>query len=158
MNYKLTPFTIAKMIYWFNAIVMIVVGAAFVFAQEFFQFHGDVIGKTWSKLDNQAKPLYLGMMRTEGAGYLAAATAMIFLLLFPLRTNAPGWAIWAITSVGVIEHVPTLLATYHVSQITEASPPWEVTLALIISLGLAAVVISLRSASDPRLINEDTRE
>ena len=157
MRHKLTPFAIAKMIFWINALIMIVVGAAFVFAQEFFPFHGDVIGKTWSELDNQAKPLYLGMMRTEGAGYLAAATAMIFLLLFPLRKHAPQWAIWAITTVGLIEHLPTLLATYHVSRTTEASPPWEATLVLIISLGLAAGMMSLSPVSDPILLKEDNR-
>ena len=50
---------------------MFAVGLAFVFATEFFPFHSDVIQTPWSDLGPAAQMLYLGMMRTEGAGFLA---------------------------------------------------------------------------------------
>lgn len=136
----------ARIIFGINAIIMLAIGIAFVFAQEFFPFHGDVIGQDWAHVDERSKILYLGMMRTEGAGYLAAATAMIFLLVFPLRRHSPKWAIWAITSIGLIEHLPTLLATYHVAQVSAASPPWQATLVCMLSLLLAAFLSRQPSA------------
>lgn len=124
---------IATIIFWFNAIVLISVGLAFVFASEFFPFHGQVIQMAWQDLDQPFQTLYLGMMRTEGAGYLAAGLALIILLSIPFKRNE-NWSAWAIASIGIVEHFPTLLATFHVWHTTPASPPWLVTAMLIASL------------------------
>lgn len=134
----LTKKRLALLIYWINAAIMLVIGGAFVTAETFFPFHGDVIGLRWEHLTENSQTLYLGMMRTEGAGYLATATAMAFLLVFPIRRDASSWPIYAITSVALVEHFPTLLATYHVAQTTPASPPWVMTLVCMLSMIFAA--------------------
>lgn len=85
--------------------------------------------------------LVLGMMRTEGAGYLASALAIAILLLIPFRQGAP-WAPWAIVSIGIVEHLPTFLATFHVARTTSASPPWLATGVLIVSL-LCGLILAL---------------
>jgi len=133
---------LAKVIYWANAVLLLAIGLAFVFAPSFFPFHGDVIQKSWSELDASSQTLYLGMMRTEGAGYLASAVAFTFLLLIPFR-RGERWATWAICSIGITEHVPTLLANLHVSATTSASPPWMFVAGCIISLVFAALLSSL---------------
>ena len=124
---------IAAGIFWSNAFAMLVIGLAFVLADSFFPFHGDVIQVAWADLDQPYKTLYLGMMRTEGAGYLATALAIIILLLIPFRQNAH-WAPWAIASIGIVEHLPTFFATVYVARTTDASPPWIATGLLIVSL------------------------
>lgn len=131
----------AEIIYWANAALLLVIGFAFVFAPSFFPFHGDVIQKSWSDLDASSQTLYLGMMRTEGAGYLASAVAFAFLLLIPFRRGEL-WAPWAITAIGITEHAPTLLANLHVSATTPASPPWMFVAACIVSLVYAAILSS----------------
>lgn len=143
-----TRFRIALAIYWANALGCLAVGLAFVTSDSFFPFHGDVVGLAWEQVEPSAQKLYLGMMRTEGAGYLATAIAMAFLLLFPLRTRPQGWAVWAITTIALVEHLPTFLATYHVAQTTAASPPWPIVLGCMVSLLVAAFLA--RSASSKK--------
>lgn len=123
-------------IYAANILITLVIGLLFVFKNEFFPFHADVIATQWEDVGNQAQVLYLGMMRTEGAGYLATAAALAFLLVIPFSRREK-WSYWAMTVIGTVEHLPTLLATYHVATTTSASPPWLLSLALIISLVLA---------------------
>jgi len=130
---------LAAICYGLNAIACLVIGLKFVFAQEFFPFHSDVIQTDWQNLDPAQQTLYLGMMRTEGAGFLASFVAFIFLLWIPFRRQET-WAYWALTSIGIAEHLPTLLATFHVSQTTPASPPWPLTLALSLLLFLGLVL------------------
>jgi len=76
---------IAAVLYWLNAIILLVIGLTFVFASSFFPFHSDVIQTNWNELDTPFQTLYLGMMRTEGAGYLASAVAIGFLLVIPFE-------------------------------------------------------------------------
>lgn len=135
---------IAAGIFWCNALAMLAIGLAFVTADRFFAFHGDVIQMAWSDLELPFQTLYLGMMRTEGAGYLAAGLAMAILLLIPFRQNAR-WATWAIVSVGIVEHLPTFLATLHVARTTAASPPWIATGLLMVSL-VCGLILALQKS------------
>ena len=48
-------------------------------------FHSDVIQTEWPSVDAKFQILFLGMMKTEGAGFLATATALSFMLWFPFR-------------------------------------------------------------------------
>ena len=135
MNFKLK---LSLAIYIANILIMIAIGLAFELKSEFMPFHSDVIQADWKNVDSQAKILYLGMMRTEGAGFLAAATALIILLYFPFR-NLEKWSFSAMTIIGVVEYFPSLLANYHISSITSASPPWLLMLLLTLSLFLALI-------------------
>ena len=135
MNLKLR---LSFALYLVNVLVMLVIGLTFVFSTEFFPFHSEVIQTDWQNVDTQAQILYLGMMRTEGAGFLAAATALAFLLYFPFRKRDK-WSFWAMTIIGVVEYFPSLVANYYVSSVTSASPPWLLMLLLVSSLLLALV-------------------
>jgi hypothetical protein len=44
------------------------------------------------------------------------------------------------TTIGVVEYFPTLLANWHVSHATEANPPWLLMLSLISSLLIALLL------------------
>ncbi|WOJ97679.1 hypothetical protein R0137_03675 [Congregibacter brevis] len=126
----------ALLIYITNIVVLLVIGLLFEFRPEFFPFHSDVIETSWKDVELKYQILYLGMMRTEGAGYLATATALTILLCIPFLRYEK-WSYWAMTTIGFVEHFPTLAATYHVSSITAASPPWLLSFLLILSLMFA---------------------
>lgn len=139
MNTKLK---LSFAIYIANVVIMITIGLAFEFRSEFMSFHSDVIQTGWDSVGSKSQLLYLGMMKTEGAGFLAAATALSFLLSIPFR-KCEKWSYWAMTSIGIVEYLPSLLANYYVSSITSASPPWLLMLCLTLSLILALVLASI---------------
>ena len=139
MNFKLK---LSLVIYIANILIMIAIGLAFEFKSEFMPFHSDVIQTDWQNVDPQAQILYLGMMRTEGAGFLTAATALIILLCFPFR-KLEKWSFWAMTTIGVVEYFPSLVANYYVSSVTTASPPWLLILLLILSLFIALIFANI---------------
>ena len=150
MNFrKKLPF----LIYIANVIFLIATGLIFQFSNEFLPFHSDVIETSWENLDSKSQTLYLGMMRTEAAGFLATATAIIFLLFIPFRKYEK-WSYWAIPTIGIVEYIPTFFANYHVSTVSLASPPWQLMLLLIVSM-LFALILSLMSYEEIRNINEN---
>lgn len=132
---------LAAFCYLINMLAFLLIGLAFVFGTEFFAFHSDVIQTPWQDLEHSAQTLYLGMMRTEGAGFLASAMAFAFLLFVPFRRRET-WSYWALSAIGITEHTPTFLATLHVSKTTAASPPWLMTLVLM-ALLIAGLILSL---------------
>ena len=136
MNIKLK---LSFSIYVTNVIFMIVVGLVFALNSEFMPFHSDVIQTEWTDVTANSQILYLGMMRTEGAGFLAASVALTFLLCVPFR-KFEMWSYWGLTIIGVVDYFPTLLANYHVAKVTNASPPWLLMLFLIMSLFLALIL------------------
>lgn len=120
MNTKLK---IAASLYTINIIGMLGIGFVYVFGSEFMPYHSDVIQTLWADVPPEQQILYLGMMRTEGAGFLACALALVLLLLIPFRQGLQ-WSFWAIPLIGIVEYLPTLIATYHVASVTNAQPPW----------------------------------
>lgn len=140
MNLKLK---LAFSCYVVNIIGMCIFGLIYVFNNEFMPFHADVIQTSWSELGKYQQILYLGMMRTEGAGFLATSLAMTILLLIPFRQKQ-AWSYWAITAIGLVEYLPTLIATFNVARITPALPPWLAVLLGCVTL-LIALFLALRS-------------
>lgn len=130
-----SKYKIAFALYGYNVIYTLVAGLLFTFSGEFFPFHSDVIGVPWAELEAPQRMLYLGMMRTEGAGFLASATAIGILLMIPFRQGLP-WTAWAMTLVGTVEHFPTLVANDSVAAQSNASPPWPAA-----ALGIATLVL-----------------
>ncbi len=139
---------LAFLCYLLNALACFLLGLAFVFGTEFFPFHSDVIQTSWSDVDASAQTLYLGMMRTEGAGFLATGLALLILLLIPFRRGET-WSYWAMSAIGIAEWFPSFLANLHVANTTHASPPWQgVLLAIfLLIIGLFASVLGSRASS-----------
>ena len=138
--------------YAINIVFMIGTGLVFAFSAQFLSFHSDVIQTKWQEVDSLSQILYLGMMRTEAAGFLASGAAILILLIIPFR-RFELWPCWAMTTIGVIEYLPTLIANYHVSSVTSASPPWVLILTLTISLVIALMcgLSGMRARTDAQL-------
>ncbi|MBL4705090.1 MAG: hypothetical protein JKY54_11240, partial [Flavobacteriales bacterium] len=106
---------VAFFCYGFNAIGLFLFGLIYTFSSEFLPFHSDAIQAPWESLSQPAQVLYLGMMRTEGAGFLSSALAIGILLYIPFRQRET-WSYWAIAAIGIVEHVPGLIGAYNTSQ------------------------------------------
>ena len=137
---------VASGCYLINAIYFLMAGLIFVFAKELLPFHLDVIQTPWSELDSASQTLFLGMMRTEGAGFLASSIAIFVLFWIPYRAKQ-AWAGAAMTVIGIVEHAPTFLANFHVAQTTAATPPWPIALTGMVLL-IVGFVLSLSKTSD----------
>ena len=131
---------VAFFCFCFNAVGLFAFGLIYTFSGEFLPFHANAIGRQWSSLSDPVQVLYLGMMRTEGAGMLAAAVAIGILLWITFRRREP-WCYWAMMVIGVVEHVPSMVGAYNTSLATPASSPWQLNLLgivlLLVGLGLA---------------------
>lgn len=126
-------------VYALNAVFMLIAGLIYLLRESFMPYHADVIGKSWEQLLPAEQLLYLGMMRTEAAGFLAASLAVGILLLIPYR-RGERWAAPAIFLIAVVEYLPTAVATYRVSLLSDANPPWVLMCLALVSLLLALLV------------------
>ena len=129
----------------FNAIGFFLFGLIYTFSGEFLPFHSDAVGRAWVSLSEPEQTLYLGMMRTEGAGFLAAATAIGILLFIPFRRREI-WSFWAIALIGIVEHIPSMIGAYNTTQSTPASSPWQLNLLGVVLL-LIGLYLALKSKS-----------
>ena len=124
-----------------NALFLLLAGLVYVLRPSFMPYHGAIIHSDWPSLSASAQLLYLGMMRTEGAGMLATSLAIAILLWIPFR-QGQRWSYWAIAAVGLVEHLPTLAMTFHVAHVTDARPPWVAVLVATLLL-VAGLILAL---------------
>lgn len=101
--------------YGFNVVGLFLFGLIYTFSGEFLPFHSDAIQASWESLSPATQVLYLGMMKTEGAGFLSSALA-----------------------IGIVELVPGLVGAYNTSHATPASSPWQLSL-----LGIVLLIVGL---------------
>ncbi|MEE2733517.1 MAG: hypothetical protein VYA55_22035 [Pseudomonadota bacterium] len=128
---------IALFCYGFNALGLFLFGLIYTFSPEFLPFHSDAISKSWDDLTQPYQAVYLGMMKTEGAGFMSSGIAIAFLLAIPFKKREV-WCYWAMTVIGVVEHVPSMIGAMNTSQLTPASSPWQLNL-----LGVVLLIIGL---------------
>lgn len=127
---------ISTFLYAINLVFLFGTGLVFQFSSEFLGFHSDVIQTKWQQLEPMTQVLYLGMMRTEAAGFLASGVAIALLMVIPFR-RCELWSCWAMSLIGLVEYCPTFLANYHVSSVSPASPPWPLILGFMMTLIIA---------------------
>ncbi|MFP6843577.1 MAG: hypothetical protein VB958_00035 [Thalassolituus sp.] len=139
---------IALFCYAFNALGLFVFGLIYTFSSEFLPFHSDAIGRSWNELTPAVQTLYLGMMRTEGAGLMSSALAIAILLAIPFKKREV-WCFWAMTAIGIVEHAPSMFGALHTSQLTPASSPWQLNL-LGIFLLIAGLVLAASTKDEIR--------
>ena len=129
--------------YGFNVVGLFLFGLIYTFSNEFLPFHSEAIQASWESLDQSTQVLYLGMMKTEGAGFLSAAVAIGILMSIPFKKGET-WSYWAMTVIGLVENVPGLIGAYNASQATPASSPWQLSLLGIILL-IVGLILSLNN-------------
>ena len=136
---------VALFCYGFNAIGLFLFGLIYTFSPEFLPFHSDAISKSWEDLTPSYQVLYLGMMRTEGAGFMSSGIAIAFLLAIPFRRKEV-WCFWAMATIGFVEHIPSMIGAINTSQMTPASSPWQLNLLgmILLVIGLVLSLISKR--------------
>lgn len=138
-----TKMKIAFFCYGFNVVGLFLFGLIYTFNSEFLPFHSDAIQTLWESLSQASQVLYLGMMKTEGAGFLSSALAIAILLYIPFRRREI-WSYWAMAAIGIVEHVPGLIGAYNTSQATPASSPWQLSLLGIVLL-ITGLILAINS-------------
>ncbi len=137
-----------------NALAMLAIGWAYQFSHEFMPYHAEVIGTQWIDLTDVQQILYIGMMRTEAAGFLATSTALLILLFIPFRQEQP-WSISAMTVIGLVEYLPSAIATFNVYKATGASTPWLALIVGMFTLLLAWLLANADFKTTKERINSD---
>lgn len=101
--------------------------------KEFMPYHSDAVDREWHEVDEGYQVVILALMRGIGGGWLAVGIGMVFLLVFPFRTQAL-WATIAIPLVGLSAAGAALYATFYVKNNTKATPPVRLVEAAILLL------------------------
>ncbi|MGO4378349.1 hypothetical protein AB4Z19_08755 [Pseudoduganella sp. RAF19] len=84
-------------------------GLRYLFAKEYLFYHAQLTGLEWSEIPLRYQAVILGMLKMVGAGMLAFAVALAWLVL-PL-SRGEQWAIWAIFSVVAIHGFISIYVT-----------------------------------------------
>lgn len=119
-----------------------VFGLVYIFSPKFMPYHAVAIGTDWESLAPAYRILFLALMKSAGAGFLATTIAGLFILFIPFRSGSP-WARWAILITALAVAIPTAYAALTTKWGTPASPPWFAPLSGII-LALVGFFLSAK--------------
>ena len=125
----------AAVCYFLTALIAFAYCFIYITRSEFMPYHKDAIELSWSELDKKLQVLILALMRAVGGGWLAAGISIIFLLIFPFREGET-WSLYAIPIIGLAASFMSLYATLFVKRNTQANPPVNLVVAVIILLVL----------------------
>lgn len=124
-----------------GAVLLGLMGLAYLGRREFMPYHAVAIGKLWHQLEQAEQTMFLASLRIIGSAWIALAAALVLILRNGFRAG-DSWAIYGVPLVGLLVAVPTLLVVLNVKFRTPASPPWP-PLAVAVGLFLAGLVLSL---------------
>lgn len=133
---------IAIVLYSLVALITFASGLKFFLATEYFAYHAQASGMTWSSVDAGAQLLYLAGFKIIGAGFLTVALSLGFLIFFPFIKFNQRWSFYVIPLTGLVFWSIMLTTSLKVSVETQASVPWGGSLICVLML-LAAFLVSL---------------
>jgi hypothetical protein len=111
----------------------------YLFRKEFMPYHSDAVEHEWQEIDKKYQTLILALMRAVGGGWLACGISILFLLVFPFRSQAL-WALIALPLIGFSIGGTALYATLYVRNNTKASPPVNLVIAIMMLLGIGFIL------------------
>ena len=129
-------------LYALVALITFGAGLKFILATEYFVYHAQVSGMTWSNVDAGSQLLYLAGFKIIGAGFLTVALSLGLIIFFPFYKYNQRWSCYAIPLVGLTFWSIMLATTAKVSIETQASAPWGGSLICVLML-LVAFLVSL---------------
>lgn len=140
MNSKLK---IAFSFHGLTVIILSIFGFVYLFQPQFMPYHADAVEMQWSELAPGLRVLILALMKVVAGAWLAGASAMALLLIFPFR-KGERWSYFAVPLIGLLLSGSSLYATLYVRGNTPANPPW-IAAAVSIVLLVAGLLLSLSS-------------
>ena len=133
----------------YSIVVFITAGAGlqFMTATQFFDYHAQAAGVSWSSLNPDLQMLILAGFKVTGAGFLTVALNLALMILFSFTKHAKSWSGVAIPLVGLVFWSVVLSTTLLVFSATGAAAPWGVSLFCVMSL-LVGLFISQRELKE----------
>ena len=133
----------------YSIVVFITAGAGlqFMTATQFFDYHAQAAGVSWSSLNPDLQMLILAGKKVTGAGFLTEALNLALMILFSFTKHAKSWSGVAIPLVGLVFWSVVLSTTLLVFSATGAAAPWGVSLFCVMSL-LVGLFISQRELKE----------
>ncbi len=117
--------------YLVSTIIIAGVGTIYLFSRQLLPFQLGALGTSWAEIPPRFQVLFLALMKLATGGLFGTALGLGFLLFVPFR-KGEAWARWAISAIGLSFATPLLYGMLLVKFETTASPPWLVSVFMIV--------------------------
>jgi hypothetical protein len=124
--------------YLVPALTLLAFGIRYLTASEFMPYHSAALGREWSDLLPNEQGVMLAALRGGGGGFLIGGVAILLLLLIPFRRGEV-WAHRAVPALVALCGLSALFTASTLARLTPGSPPWPLTIVMILlaALGFA---------------------
>ena len=102
-------------------------------------YHHQAIGTDWNDLGPDLQVMLANFVNFAGAGFITGSLSCLIMLLIPFR-RGEFWAKRAIPLVLMVFNAFCLYVSATVAAKTEASPPWPLSIVVIVFLLVAYIV------------------
>jgi hypothetical protein len=129
-------------LYLFVVLITASLAVKFVTATEYFSYHTQAAGTSWSAVDPGLQLVYLAVFKVCGAALLSLCLCLLFMIIIPFAKYSHSWSYFAIPIVFLLFWSITLATTLHVTKTTPATAPWMGSLFCVVTI-LVAFILSL---------------
>src|SRR5258706_3008065 len=125
--------------YLLLGLLLFAFGLRYLLKTELTGYHALALGQSLSAMSPSHQIAFLTSYRADGAGILAIAVAMSFLLFGPFR-RGEAWSRWAMTGTALCYAALSLYANLAFTEATGIVAPWPVSLGILVIVALAHVL------------------
>ena len=129
-------------LYLFVVLITVSLAVKFLSATEYFSYHAQASGTSWSAVDPGLQLVYLAVFKVCGAALLSACLCLLLMVIIPFAKHGRQWSYYAIPIVCLSFWSITLATTLHVTNTTPATAPWTGSLFCVVMI-VAAFIFSL---------------
>lgn len=117
-----------------------VFGFWYLFARQYMSYHAELTGVAWRDIPPRYQAVILGMLKMVGAGMLAFAAALAWLVL-PL-SQGECWPIWAILTLLVVHGFVSVYVTIILRRVNPAAQTNVASACAGVLVSLGALVLA----------------
>ncbi len=133
-------------LYLVVVLITAALGVKFISATEYFSYHAQAAGTSWSAVDPGLQLVYLAVFKVCGAALLSVWICILFMIIIPFAKHSHRWSYYAIPIAYMLFWSITLATTLYVTSTTPATAPWIGSLFCVVTI-LAAFIFSLLERS-----------
>ena len=130
---------IAFIVYLVVILLALAFGIVYLACPTVMPYHQQAIGMNWEDLGSGLQVLLTNLVTLVGAGFFTVALSCLIILLIPFRRGEL-WAKWAVPLVLMVSNAFCLYVTASVAAKTDASPPWQLSIVILIIVLFAYVI------------------
>lgn len=130
---------IAFSIYLVVILLSFAFGIAYLACPTVMPYHNQAIGMNWEDLAPGLQVLLRNLVTLAGAGFFSVGLSCLVILLIPF-IRGELWAKWEVPFVLMVSNAFCLYVTASVAAKTDASPPWQLLIVILIIVLFAYVI------------------